>query len=275
MVKDNRDAFGFSEAALRGLEDLDRRTPPPEIQETWAKPKHRSPKGPNQHHTIQAHYWGHRERLRNRFLADNGTAMPDYEILELILFDSIPRIDVKPIAKSLLAVFGDLNGVIAAPKERLLELPKVTEKVFYRLRLFAAVAGRMARAKVMDRSVLSSWTELMTYCKTVMAHRSTEAFRVLYLDRKNVLIGDEAQADGTIDHVPVYPREVVKRALAVDASAIILVHNHPSGDPTPSRADIQMTSQVAAACKAVGIKLHDHVIIGKERDLSFRTTGLI
>ena len=133
----------------------------------------------------------------------------------------------------------------------------------------------MAMAKVIDRCVLSSWVQLMAYCKTVMAHRKTEAFRVLFLDRKNVLIADEAQADGTVDHVPVYPREVAKRALELDASAIILVHNHPSGDPTPSKADIDMTQKITRACGAVEIVVYDHVIIGKEQDLSFRASGLL
>jgi DNA repair protein RadC len=201
--------------------------------------------------------------------------MPEYELLEMILFNAIGRIDVKPLAKTLLATFGDLNGVIAAPRARLLEVEGTSPKVYYQLRLLEAVAGRMARAKVIERSVISSWTQLMEYCKTVMAHRQTEVFRVLFLDRKNVLIGDEAQAEGTVDHVPVYPREVVKRALEVNASAIILVHNHPSGDPTPSKSDIDMTRQIDHACKAVGIALHDHVIIGKEKDLSFKAQRLL
>lgn len=278
-MKDEHDTrrFGFSEQAMRGLEDLKRRSPPPEIQELFDRGLvgRGSPPPRRDNGFKRPHYWGHRERLRTRFLKDGGAAMPEYEILELILFNAIGRIDVKPLAKTLLATFGDLNGVIAAPRRRLLEVAGTTDKVFYHLRLFEAVAGRMARAKVIERCVVSTWTELMRYCKTVMAHRKTEMFRVLFLDRKNILIGDEAQAEGTVDHVPVYPREVVKRALELDASAIILVHNHPSGDPTPSKADIAVTQQIDGACKAVGLKLHDHVIIGKEIDLSFRTQGLL
>lgn len=274
--KDNQN-FGFSEEAMRGLEELQRRSPPPEIQELFDSGLVRRGGLPQRRNTAfkPPHYWGHRERLRNRFLRDGGSVMPEYEILELILFNAIGRIDVKPLAKTLLSTFGDLNGVISAPRKRLFEVTGANDKLFYQFRLFEAVAGRMARAKVIERCVLSSWSELMCYCKTVMAHRKTEIFRVLFLDRKNILIGDEAQAEGTVDHVPVYPREVVKRALELDASAIILVHNHPSGDPTPSKADITMTRQINSACKAVGLMLHDHVIIGKEIDLSFRTQGLL
>ena len=221
------------------------------------------------------HYWGHRERLRKRFLAGGAEALPEYELLELVLFNAIPRIDVKPLAKRLLEIFGDFNGVVAAPQQRLLSVPGVTEKVHVQFRLAEAVAARMARAKVLNREVISSWSDLMSYCKTVMAHRDTEQVRVLFLDRKNVLIADEAQGKGTVDHVPVYPREVAKRALELNASALILVHNHPSGDPTPSKQDIEMTGQIERACKALGITVHDHVVIGKERDASFKSLGLL
>ena len=180
--------------------------------------------------------------------------MPEYELLELVLFNAIPRIDVKPLAKALLAAFGDLNGVIAASEARLMRVEGATSKVYLQLKLIEAVAHRMARAKVMQRCVISSWTELMTYCKTVMAYRETEQFRILFLDRKNVLVADEEQAKGTVDHVPVYPREVAKRALELNASAVILVHNHPSGDPTPSDADIAMTGQIDVALQAIGVR---------------------
>lgn len=270
---------GFSEEAMRGLEDLERRSPPRAIRDlldSGALVKGQLPQSqPSYGGYKKPHYHGHRERLRTRFLDGGGDAMPEYELLEMILFNAIGRIDVKPLAKTLLATFGDLNGVIAAPRQRLLQVDGTNPTVFYQLRLFEAVSHRMARAKVINRCALSSWSELMAYCKTVMAHRDTEQFRVLFLDRKNVLIGDEAQAQGTVDHVPVYPREVVKRALELNASAIILVHNHPSGDPTPSKADIDMTRLINKACKAVEIALHDHVIIGKEIDLSFRTQGLL
>src|SRR5690625_1111551 len=175
----------------------------------------------------------------------------------------------------LLEIFGDFNGVIAAPKQRLMAVRGVTDKVWVQLRLAEAVAARMARAKVLNREVITSWAQLLTYCKTVMAHRETEQFRVLFLDRKNVLIADEAQGEGTVDHVPVYPREVARRALELNASAIILVHNHPSGDPTPSNQDVEMTGQIDRACRALGITIHDHIIIGKEKDASFKSLGLL
>jgi len=200
--------------------------------------------------------------------------MPEYELLELLLFNAIPRIDVKPLAKRLLAEFGDLNGVIAATEQRILQVPGANNWVYLQLRIADAFASRMARAKVLHREVVGSWDDLITYCRTAMSHRATEQFRVLFLDRKNVLIADEVQAPGTVDHVPVYPREVAKRALELNASAVILVHNHPSGDPTPSGQDIEMTERVELACQAIGVQLHDHVIIGKEAEFSFKANGL-
>jgi DNA repair protein RadC len=170
--------------------------------------------------------------------------VPDYELLEMVLYRAIRRGDTKPLAKALLARFGDLNHVLAAPPARLKEVDGVGDKVVFELKLMEAVGHRMARARVLKRPILSSWDALLDYCQTAMAHRDIEQFRVLYLDRKNVLIADEAQAEGTVDHVPVYPREIVKRALELNASALILVHNHPSGDPTPSRSDIDMTYQI-------------------------------
>lgn len=217
----------------------------------------------------------HRKRLRERFMAGGAGAMPEYELLELVLFRAIPRQDVKPLARRLLDTFGDVNRVLSAPPARLAEVQGVGEAVVQELKLVEAVAHRMARSRVMNRAVLSSWDALLDYCHTAMAHRETEQFRVLYLDRKNVLIADEEQARGTVDHVPVYPREVVKRALEVNASALILVHNHPSGDPTPSESDIAMTAKVQEAAQALGIVLHDHLIIGKSRELSFRAQGYL
>ncbi|MCL4118634.1 UNVERIFIED_CONTAM: hypothetical protein GTU68_032053 [Idotea baltica] len=204
-----------------------------------------------------------------------AVAVPDYEMLELILFRSIPRRDVKPLARELLEKFGDFNRVLAAPPERLAEVRGVGEAVITDLKVVEAAAHRMARAKVLQKHVISSWDAILDYCHTTMAHRETEQFRVLYLDRKNVLIADEEQAKGTVDHVPVYPREVAKRALELNASALILVHNHPSGDPTPSQADIDMTQQIQQACTALGLTLHDHLIIGKSRELSFRGQGYL
>ena len=221
------------------------------------------------------HSAGHRARLRHRFLQAGAISLADYEMLELVLFRAVPQRDVKPLAKKLLEQFGDFNNVISAPQARLNDVPGVGPAVVCELKIIEAAAHRLARAKVMNRDALSSWSALMEYCKTAMAHQDTEQFRILFLDRKNVLIADEQQARGTVDHVPVYPREVVKRCLELNASAIILVHNHPSGDPTPSRADIEMTRQIEGAAKAIGITVHDHVIIGKEYDTSFRSQGLI
>ncbi|WP_376876188.1 DNA repair protein RadC [Albirhodobacter sp. R86504] len=217
----------------------------------------------------------HRARLRERFMAGGAEAIPDYEMLELVLFRAIPRQDVKPLARRLLDKFGDFNRVLTAPPIRLREMHGVGEAVIVELKLVEAAAQRLARSKVINRHILSSWNALIDYCHTTMAHRETEQFRVLYLDRKNVLIADEAQAQGTIDHVPVYPREVMKRALELNAAALILVHNHPSGDPTPSEADITMTNQIKQAADVLGITLHDHLIIGKSRELSFRGAGYI
>ena len=215
----------------------------------------------------------HRQRLRERFMAGGALAVPDYELLELVLFRSIPRRDVKPLARALIEAFGDFNRVLSAAPERLTEIKGVGEAVITDLKIVEAAAHRLARAKVMKKHVISSWDAVLDYCHTTMAHRETEQFRVLYLDRKNILIADEEQAKGTVDHVPVYPREVVKRALELNASAMILVHNHPSGDPTPSDADIEMTAQIKSACDALGLTLHDHLIIGKSRELSFRSEG--
>lgn len=217
----------------------------------------------------------HRQRLRARFMAGGPAAMPDYELLELVLFRAIPRRDVKPLARELLEKFSDFNGVISAPEARLRDVGGVGDAVVVELKIVEAAAQRLARARVMQRHVVSSWDALVDYCHTTMAHRETEQFRVLFLDRKNVLIADEEQAKGTVDHVPVYPREVAKRALELNASALILVHNHPSGDPTPSQPDIEMTARVAAACDALGLTLHDHLIIGRSRELSFRAEGYL
>jgi DNA repair protein RadC len=221
------------------------------------------------------HRKDHRKRLRDRFMIGGAQAMPDYELLELVLFRAIPRQDVKPLAKELLSALGDFNGVISASPTRLAQLKGVGQAVIHELKIVEAAAHRMARAKVLGKCAISSWDALMAYCKTTMAHRETEQFRILFLDRKNVLIADEEQQKGTIDHVPVYPREVAKRALELSASSIILVHNHPSGDPTPSQADIDMTNQIERALNAIGVTLHDHIVIGKEHDASFKSLGFL
>lgn len=217
----------------------------------------------------------HRKRLRARFMEGGAAAMPDYELLELVLFRAIPRQDVKPLARQLLDTFGDFNRVVTASPARLAMVKGVGDAVVQELKIVEAASQRLMRSRVMNRPVLSSWDALLDYCHTAMAHRETEQFRILFLDRKNVLIADEEQAKGTVDHVPVYPREVVKRALELNASAIILVHNHPSGDPTPSDADLSMTHQIKDAAEVLGIILHDHLIIGKSRELSFRSEGFL
>ena len=217
----------------------------------------------------------HRKRLRTRFVDGGAQAVPDYELLELILFRALPRQDVKPLARHLIDTFGDFNRVLSASVQDLQNVKGVGAAVAVELKIIEAAAQRLSRAKVMQRHVVSSWDALLDYCHTTMAHRSTEQFRILFLDTKNVVIADEEQAQGTVDHVPVYPREVVKRALQLNASALILVHNHPSGDPTPSQADIQMTRQINTAASALGVTVHDHLIIGKSCELSFRASGLL
>ncbi len=217
----------------------------------------------------------HRARLRDRFMQGGAEALPDYELLELVLFRAIPRQDVKPLARRLIEKFGDFNRVISAVPARLAEVAGVGPAVVIELKIIEAAAARLARSRVMHRPVLAGWDALLDYCHTAMAHREIEQFRVLYLDRKNVLIADEEQGRGTVDHVPVYPREIMRRALELNASAMILVHNHPSGDPTPSEADIVMTGRIVSAADVMGITVHDHLIIGKSRELSFRSEGLL
>jgi DNA repair protein RadC len=218
---------------------------------------------------------GHRERLRARFLKGGADAMPDYELLELTLFAAQPRRDTKPLAKALLVRFGSFAEVIAAPRARLMEVKGVGENVANHLKIVEAAAQRLAKTKIMGRAALSSWSALLDYCTAAMARSETEEFRVLFLDRKNMLIADEVLNRGTVDHAPVYPREIVKRALELNASAIILVHNHPSGDPAPSKADIAMTREVATAAKALGITIHDHLVIGRGGHSSFKSLGLL
>ena len=231
--------------------------------------------GPGRKQPAPSYLADHRARLRERFMQGGAAAMPDYEMLELVLFRAIPRQDVKPLARRLIERFGDFNRVLSALPARLTEIEGVGPAVITELKIVEAAAQRLARARVMHRPVLSGWQALLDYCHTTMAHRETEQFRVLYLDRKNVLIADEEQARGTVDHVPVYPREIIRRALELNASALILVHNHPSGDPTPSQADIAMTARIARAADSMEIVIHDHLIIGKSRELSFRAENLI
>nr|WP_321456486.1 DNA repair protein RadC [uncultured Cohaesibacter sp.] len=223
----------------------------------------------------QPHYVGHRERLRQKFRESGPDALHDYELLELILFRAIPRRDTKPLAKDLLARFGSFADVVSAPDHLLMEFPGVKEAVVTELKLIHAAAAKFAENQVRQRPVLSSWNSVIDYCRTSMAFNDIEQFRILFLDKKNALITDEVQQTGTVDHTPVYTREVVKRALELSATAIIMVHNHPSGDPTPSRADIDMTQKVADACERLGITLHDHIIVARDGHTSFKGLGLI
>jgi DNA repair protein RadC len=220
-------------------------------------------------------FHGHRDRLRARFRDSGGSALADYELLELALFRALPRRDTKPLAKALLKRFGTLSEVLAAPPERLKEIPGVGDAVVIDLKLVRALAERIASEPVRKRTVLTSWSALLNYCRTAMAFEEREQFRILFLDKKNALIADEVQGRGTVDHTPVYPREVIRRALELSATAIILVHNHPSGDPTPSRADIDMTKTILEIGKSLGIIVHDHLIIGRDGHASFRALGLL
>jgi DNA repair protein RadC len=220
------------------------------------------------------HYLGHRQRLRERFLADGGDGFQDYELLEFLLTLAIPRRDTKPLAKALIERFGSFAEVIAASPETLAEFD-VSEAAIASLKIVDAAAIRMMQRKAIDRPVLSSWQKVLDYCHAAMARRPNEHFRVLFLDRKNKLIKDEVQQTGTVNHAPVYPREVMKRALELGASAIIMVHNHPSGDPSPSAADVAMTHEVRDVGAKLGITLHDHLIIGREGHASLKALGLI
>jgi DNA repair protein RadC len=221
------------------------------------------------------HYLGHRQRLRERFMQGGADALPDYEMLELVLYRAFPRGDTKPLAKELLKTFGSFAEVIAAPPARLKEITGVGDAVVTELKVIEAAAHRMMQTKVLQREALGSWSAVLAYVRASMAYHEREQFRVLFLDKKNVLIADEVQGEGTVDHTPVYPREVIKRALELSASSVILVHNHPSGDPTPSAADIDMTRKIAEAGQKLGILLHDHIIVGRKGHTSFKDSRLI
>jgi DNA repair protein RadC len=221
------------------------------------------------------HYHGHRERLRTRFREAGADAVTDYELLELLLFRAVPRRDVKPLAKALIAKFGSFAEVISAPVARLAEVKGLGDAAITEIKVVQASANRLARGQVKQRPILSSWSTVLDYCRSAMAFADKEQFRILFLDKRNQLIADEVQQVGTVDHTPVYPREVVKRALELSATAIILVHNHPSGDPTPSRADIQMTQSIVEVARPLGISVHDHIIVGKEGHASFKGLRLI
>jgi DNA repair protein RadC len=221
------------------------------------------------------HYHGHRDRLRERFRNAGPDALSDYELLEMLLFGSLSRGDVKPLAKSLIKEFGSFAEVIHAPETRLQKVEGLGEKTVTHLKLIAAAASRIAKGQLKQRTMLSSWNDVIDYCRTSMAFADKEQFRILFLDKRNQLIADEVQQTGTVDHTPVYPREVIKRALELSATAILLVHNHPSGDPTPSQADIQMTRAIIEIAGPLGISVHDHLIVGKNGHASLKGLKLI
>lgn len=249
------------------------RTPPAAVEDAAAQPdlwRARAASPP----ASRPHFAGHRERLRERAASGGLAALPDYELLELFLFRSIPRGDVKPLAKQLLARFGSLGGVLAAAPEALRTVAGVGEALALDLKALHEATLRTAREQVARRPVISSWNALLAYVRTALAHEPREQFRVLFLDKKNQLIADEVMNHGTVDHAPVYPREVARRALELSASALILVHNHPSGDPTPSQADVDMTRQVADAARTLRIAVHDHLVVGRDGVASFKALGL-
>jgi DNA repair protein RadC len=221
------------------------------------------------------HFHGHRQRLRERLLDAGAEGFPDYELLEFLLFSALPRQDTKPLAKALIARFGSFADAVGADREALLGVPGIGEAAVATLLAVREAARRLVRAELHERPVIASWEKLVDYCTATMAYAAVEEFRLLFLDRRNVLIADERQQRGTIDQAPVYVREVVKRALELGASAIIMVHNHPSGDPTPSRSDIEITKQVAQAAAPLGVRLHDHIVIGRSGHTSLRTMGLL
>ncbi len=221
------------------------------------------------------HFLGHRDRLRQRFMEAGGESIPDYELLELLLYRSIPRRDVKPLAKELIARFGSFAETLGAKLDRLMEVPGVGEATALDIKIVEAAGRRLARGAVQKRQLLGSWKDVIDYCRAAMAFSDREEFRLLFLDKRNFLICDEVQGVGTVDHTPVYPREVVRRALELGATALILVHNHPSGDPAPSSADIKVTHDIISICKPMGIEVHDHLIIGRQGHASFKGLKLI
>lgn len=225
--------------------------------------------------TKAQHYHGHRDRLRERFRDHGCAALPDYELLELLLFRILPRRDTKPIAKALLARFGTLSEVFGAAPHLLSEVDGVGASAAQDLKIVSAIAQRMLKDEIKQRQLLSSWQAVIDYCRAAMAFESREQFRILFLDKRNALISDEVQQTGTVDHTPVYPREVMRRALELSATAIILVHNHPSGDPTPSRADIEMTRTIVETGRPLGVAVHDHIIIGKNGHASLKGLQLM
>ena len=221
------------------------------------------------------HYTGHRHRLRERFLIGGESALQDYELLELLLFMAIPRRDVKPLAKELLNKFGSLSALMNAPHATLSQMDGISENTATAIKAVCAIATRMMKQDLMQRPILNNWTRLMDYCHMSMDHETKEHFRILFLNKKNILIADEVQGSGTVDHTPAYPREIMKRALELGATAMILMHNHPSGDPNPSDADIEMTRMIVEAAKPFNITIHDHIVMARGSHFSFKQEGLI
>ncbi len=221
------------------------------------------------------HYEGHRKRLRERFIIGGANALQDYELLELLLFTAIPRRDTKPIAKKLLSTYGSLNALMSAPHSSLSQIDGVSENAATAIKTAYAISQRMMKQELMETPILNNWARLMDYCHTSMDHEIKEHFRILFLNKKNMLIADEMQASGTVDHTPAYPREIIKRALELGATAMILMHNHPSGDPNPSKADIEITKQIIDASKPFNIMVHDHIIMARGCHFSFKQEGLI
>jgi DNA repair protein RadC len=222
-----------------------------------------------------ADHSGHRRRLRERFLKGGTLAVADYELLEMILYAASPRMDTKPLAKKLLSHFGDFAKIAHASPPELAKIDGMGDAAIASIKVIHAAAEKMLKAEASQGKIIQSWTALLDYCRVSLGHKKIEEFRALFLNHKNILIADEAQQSGTVNHAPVYPREVVKRALDLSASSIILAHNHPSGDPTPSRDDIEITRQIVAAAASLGINVHDHLIIAGNKYYSFKSNGLI
>ena len=225
--------------------------------------------------TQEPHYKGHRQRLRERFLSGGSEALQDYELIEILLFMAIPRRDVKPLAKTLLQTFGSLPELMATTPEELMRVDGISENTATAIKSVEAVATRMMKQEIAKKPLLNNWTRLMDYCHATMAHEKKEHFRTIFLNKKNELIADEIQGTGTVDHTPAYPREIMKRSLELGATAIILMHNHPSGDPKPSQADVDMTQQIIRAAEPFNITVHDHIIISRNGYTSMKNQGLM
>ena len=225
--------------------------------------------------STKPHYSGHRQRLRDRFVSSGADALQDYELLELLLFMAIPRRDVKELAKTLLASFGSLPELMSASHNDLTRIDGISENTATAIKTVTAISERMIKQEIMQKPILNNWTRLMDYCRMSMMHEKKEHFRILFMNKKNELIADEIQGSGTVDHTPAYPREIMKRSLELGATAMILMHNHPSGDSTPSAADIALTNTIIAAAQPFEITIHDHIIIARDGYTSFRDKGLI